>query len=206
MANVELFVPVDGKGLDWPRRVANAVNAANRRLGGDGSRLDAIEARLDALEARKDYGWVDYTDTQLGTALNLPAGVVTQVTRDLTVNALNDQLRGVYAGHDFWDNATDTIRARALYDAIAISVFLKLTPGASGGVIDVQLLAGTVDVGTKSIEMTGAVGVAKGIRADFLVACRSAFLANGAKVMLTASVTTELTEFSPEFYPLSAAS
>lgn len=27
-----LFVPVDGKTIDWPRKVANAINAARRAL------------------------------------------------------------------------------------------------------------------------------------------------------------------------------
>ncbi|MGJ3630216.1 hypothetical protein AB5I41_31470 [Sphingomonas sp. MMS24-JH45] len=58
-------------------------------------------------------------------------------------------------------------------------------------------MAGAIDIGSKSFEMTGPVGVGKGIRADFKITCRSAFLANGAKVMLTPSVTTDLVEFSP---------
>jgi hypothetical protein len=40
LASVEQFVPVDSKALDWPRRVANAINGLRRSVG---TRLDALE-------------------------------------------------------------------------------------------------------------------------------------------------------------------
>lgn len=195
MASADLFVPVDGKGLDWPRRVANAINA----LRGLNKSLDT---RVTALESEGGFGFVDYSDTLAGTPVTLTAGATVQVTRPLSASPTNNRLRGPFEGHAFWDNTASLITPRALYDTIALSIYIKVSPGASGGVLDVALMAGSVDVGTKSIEMTGAVGVAKGLRADFVVAVRSSFWTNGAKVMLTPTVTTDLLEFSPEFYPL----
>lgn len=187
-------VPVDAKRLDWPRLVANGINAL-RAL------YDALVTRLEGVEARSGFGWADYTDNDAPAPLALSGGSTVQVSRNLSASGANYRLRGPFAAHQFWDNATDTIRARALYDVIDVSIYLKVIPGASGGTLDVQLMAGAIDIGSKSFEMTGPVGVGKGIRADFKITCRSAFLTNGAKVMLTPSVTTQLVEFSPEFFP-----
>lgn len=43
-----LLVPVDGKGLDWPRKVANAVNTV-RRL------FSVAQADIDTLKASRPF-------------------------------------------------------------------------------------------------------------------------------------------------------
>lgn len=210
MANAELYVPVDGKGFDWPRRVANAVNSLLKQKNVSRADFDVLEGRVSAVETavggieqRTNLGWIDYTDTSAGTATALTPGAATAVTRTLSVSPANNRLRGVFDGHTFWDNTASKIIARALYDVVLMSIYIAVTPGASGGVLDVQLMAGAIDIGSKAFELTGPVGTAKGIRADFIVPVRSSFLANGVQVMLTASVPTDLIEFSPEFYPMS---
>lgn len=210
VANAELYVPVDGKGFDWPRRVANAVNSLLKQKNVSQADFDALAARVSAAETaiagiqqRTNLGWIDYTDTTAGTATALTPGTATQITRTLTASAANNRLRGVFDDHQFWHNDTSRIIARGLYDVIMMSLYLAVSPGASGGVLDVQLMAGAIDIGSKAFEMTGAVGTPKGIRADFIIAVRNGFLTNGVKVMLTASVPTDLIEFSPEFYPMS---
>ncbi len=52
MANVNLFVPVDGKGGDWPRKVANAINVLLIKAKDADTRYAALEARVTSLEAR----------------------------------------------------------------------------------------------------------------------------------------------------------
>ncbi len=44
------LVPVDGRGFDWPRRVANAVNALLKINSGE--RIAALEADVADLKAR----------------------------------------------------------------------------------------------------------------------------------------------------------
>lgn len=54
----ELIVPVDGRGADWPRRAATAINWLLTQIGALRGRVDALEGqasdhetRLDAVEA-----------------------------------------------------------------------------------------------------------------------------------------------------------
>lgn len=50
--SAELFVPVDGKGLDWPRKVANAVNSLLRRSKDSEARIATLETLVADLAAR----------------------------------------------------------------------------------------------------------------------------------------------------------
>lgn len=50
--NQNLIVPVDNKTLDWPRRVANAVNYLLARSAAQDERLTTLEAKAIELEAR----------------------------------------------------------------------------------------------------------------------------------------------------------
>ncbi|MGJ3625956.1 hypothetical protein AB5I41_01465 [Sphingomonas sp. MMS24-JH45] len=115
-------VPVDAKRIDWPRLVANAINGLR-------SLYDAILGRLEAVESRSGFGWADYTDNDAPTAVTLVGGATVQVGRNLSATGPNYRLRGPFAVHSFWDNATKTIRARALYDVIDVSIYLKVVPG-----------------------------------------------------------------------------
>lgn len=190
-------IPVDARRQDWPRLVATRVNKNTNDVG-------SLEERVAALESLSTgLGWVDYSDASAGTAAALTVGSYVQMTRTLSASATNNRLRGPFAGHAFWDNTAHVARPRALYDVIYLSIYLRVNPGASNGAIDVQLLAGTIDVGTKTFPLTGATGSDQGLRADFIVPVRTSFVANGAKVMVRTNVNADLKEFSPEFYPLS---
>jgi len=48
--NQNLIVPVDNKTLDWPRRVANAINWLLGRDAATKAKLAELEARIEALE------------------------------------------------------------------------------------------------------------------------------------------------------------
>lgn len=50
MASAELYVPTTNTGMDWPRRVANAVNPMLRRLAGLEKATQALTARVEAAE------------------------------------------------------------------------------------------------------------------------------------------------------------
>jgi len=184
-------IPVDGKGLDWPRRVANAINGLFRTTDDHAAQLATVGT---------GFGFIDYTDTESPTAISLPAGDTVQVLRTLAASTDNNRLRSVFTGHAFW--AANKITPRALYDVIQISIFIRIVPGASNGALDVSLMAGAIEIAAKAFPLTGTVGAGQGLRADFIIPVRGMFLANGAKVMLRSSVTATVTEFSPEFYPL----
>ena len=176
------IIPESSNRQDWPRLVAQTINKHSREAGG--------------------FGWADYSDASAGTGTAMTAGTALQITRTLAPTAANNRVRGPFLNWVFWDNAAHVIRPRRLYDVLAMSIYIKVTPGATGGNLVVALVAGTLEIASKAFPMTGVVGADMGLRVDFLTACRATFLANGAKVMLTSTVSATLKEFSPEFYPL----
>lgn len=189
-------VPVDGRGLDWPRKVANAVNGLFARLAA------AEAAAGDAMSMAAGFGFIDYTDNDAPDVLTLPADVETEVERDLAPSEANRRLRGPWANHDFWDNEAKLIRARALYDVVTLSFAMRIISDVANGKLTLSLVAGSLNFASTTVPLTAPVGEEESMRIEFTVPMRSAFVANGAKVMLMSTVDASLVEFSPEFYPV----
>lgn len=209
-------VPVDGRGLDWPRKVANAVNRLQKLVGDTalpiedvrGLAQQALEAAGDAADAAAaamsmaaGFGFIDYTDNDAPAPLEIAADTEVQVERDLSPALVNQRLRGPWAGHEFWDNGAKVIQARALYDRVTIAFAIRLIADVANGEFTLSLIAGTINVKSETRPLTAPVGEEESMNIEFTVPMRSAFVANGAKIMLTSTVDVSVIEFSPEFYP-----
>lgn len=152
MATVELNVPVDGKGLDWPRRVANAINALLRQarqasdgVDGLGARLDTAEGDITALQdaASVATGWGSYTDS--GTQ-----AIAANTRTLLTINAAaKDETQKPGDVPALWDGATNTLPGRngdggtwrlkfkaTPTDTLASTLLIEADIGGAIGVLD----------------------------------------------------------------------
>lgn len=202
-------VPVDGRGLDWPRKVANAVNGLLQRIAGVEAKAEAAKAAAedaqatadDALSMAAGFGFIDYTDNDAPTPLEIAANTEVQVERNLSPAPVNQRLRGPWASHVFWDNSAKVIRARALYDRVTIAFAIRLIADVANGELTLSLIAGTINVKSETRPLTAPVGEEESMNIEFTVPMRNAFVTNGAKVMLTSTVDVSVIEFSPEFYP-----
>lgn len=203
-------VPVDGRGLDWPRKVANAVNRLQKLVGDTAAPIDDVaEAAQEALGLAQDamsmaagFGFIDYTDNESPDPLALPADDEVQVERDLSPSAANRRLRGPWLAHEFWDNTGKVIRARALYDVVTLSFAMRVVSDVANGNLTLSLIAGTINVASTTVPLTAPVGDEEVLRIEFTIPMRNAFVTNGAKVMLMSTVDASVIEFSPEFYPV----
>ena len=119
----------------------------------------------------------------------------------LSASVANNRLLGPWENFVFWDATNHLIRARALYDMVAMSFVLRFRASVLGGKMEIALVIGVGKVAAKTLTLTAAVGAEENQRVDFFLPQRTSWFANGAAVVLTSSVDAELIEFSPEFYP-----
>ncbi|GAA0729986.1 hypothetical protein [Sphingomonas japonica] len=173
----ELLVPVDGKGIDWPRRVANAINA--------------LQASLAALQLRVDdkSGWANYRDSTAGQAL------VADTRAQWTNNAatIDDSEKPTDVA-TYWDAADNAVPGMA-GDAVVLRIQSTFTPSdgtASMLTMDLDIGGGTL-VDQQSIAITGGAGVPQRISFTSLGFQRDTWEANGAKVYVTADGPGDLT-------------
>lgn len=147
-------------------------------------------------------GFIDYSDLEIGQALEIPAATPTQMMRNLAASDANRRLSGPWRDHDFWDNTAKLVRSRALFDTFRVSHFIRVIPHKLGAVLRVAYVTGTLEFAAVNMPLTAQVNDEETIRANFIdVATRNQFFTNGARIMLTATEPVTILEFSPEFYP-----
>lgn len=157
----------------------------------------------DGADSFAGFGGIDYSDTEAGAEVELPAGEWVTIARDLEASPLNNRLQGAFTGHDFWSNSDHKIRPLAIYDVVEMNFYLRIKPGSLGGVVDVQLVSGSIEIAHRTHVLSGPVGEWDGIRVQMTAFARASFATNGAQVRLRSSVAASFDRFSPEFYPQS---
>ncbi|WP_449411111.1 hypothetical protein [Methylobacterium komagatae] len=157
----------------------------------------------------KRFGTIDYTDNQQGSAFVLPPGQWMPLRRNLSPSAANFNLpTGPWAGFSFWDNATNTLRARAVGDVLLIKFSYIVVPAQRGGGLRFSVRPNdnaAFEFGPDPIALTADAGEMQPGSETFSEQCRTRFVLNGANIYLMATSGATLLEFSPEVTPLDFA-
>jgi hypothetical protein len=168
----------------------------------------------------KRFGTIDYTDNDRmvidansnvvsGAPFVLPPGQWMPVLRHLTPSAANFNLpSGPWTNFVFWDNATSTLRARAVGDVLLFKFSYVVVPSQRGGGLRFSVRPNddiTFEFGPDPIALTADAGETQPGSETFSEQCRTRFVNNGATVYLMATSGATLLEFSPEVTPLDFA-
>ncbi len=139
MASAELHVPPTNAGLDWPRRVANAVNATLRRVAG--AERDIGQIKVDLSDVR---GRVATAEDKIATAEGDIDALETAVSRlaHLSVREIADSAA---------IEARDSI---LLVDATVQAVTTTLPDSEAGRVIYIK----KVDPSANAVTIAAAPG------------------------------------------------
>jgi hypothetical protein len=184
MALPAVLVPVDAKRMDWPRLVANAINALLNRAANATTDNTALADQLNALEARVNdkSGWANYRDGTAGQAL-------TTDTRTLWTNnaATVDDSEKPSDIVTYWDTANNRIPGES-GDAVVIRLQSAFTPADGvASMLTVELdIGGAQAVDLHSFPITGGAGVEHRISFTSLGFQRDLWESSGAQVYVTA--------------------
>ncbi|BAU93356.1 putative dimodular nonribosomal peptide synthase [Methylorubrum populi] len=156
-----------------------------------------------------DYGTVRYGEMMGATVTDLPANTdapfIVTAPRDVLGN-----LRGPFADFAFLDD-DGVLRARKSGDSYQLSLRVTAVPQLFGGWLKIGIyIAGNISglegaTSERTVPLTEAAGTPHRIDELFQVTPRSGFLANGAKIMLRASVPVRLSQETLFVTPLVAA-
>lgn len=156
-----------------------------------------------------DYGSVRYGEMMgaivTDLAANTDAPFIVTAPRDVI-----GDLRGPFAGFGFLDDE-GVLRARKAGDSYQLSLRVTAVPQLFGGWLKIGIyIAGNISgiegaTSERTIPLTEAAGTPHRIDELFQVTPRSGFLANGARIMLRASVPVRLSQETLFVTPLVAA-
>lgn len=156
-----------------------------------------------------DYGSARYGEMMgavvTDLAANTDAPFIVTAPRDVIGG-----LCGPFTGFDFLDDE-GVLRARKAGDSYQISLRITATPQLFGGWLKIGIyIAGNISgikgaTSERTVPLTEAAGTPHRIDELFQVTPRTGFLANGARIMLRASVPVRLSQETLFVTPLVAA-
>lgn len=156
-----------------------------------------------------DYGSIRYGEMMGTPVTDLDANTDTPFIVTAPRDVLGS-LRGPFAGFDFLDDE-GVLRARKAGDSYQLSLRVTAVPQLFGGWLKVGIyIAGNISgidgaTSERTVPLTEAAGTPHRIDELFQVSPRAGFLANGARIMLRASVPVRLSQETLFVTPLVAA-
>ena len=154
--------------------------------------------------ASSDHGYVSYGEASTAPAMVLAPGDRQQLA--FSASTSNGLLAASpFAGHVFWDGSV--VRPRKSGDTMLLRLDLTSSSFVANGDIEIQLdIGGSFGViQTVQRALKKPAGVLEQISESFPVFVGQTFLANGASLLLTASVPTAVSMVALVVFPLTAA-
>ena len=149
------------------------------------------------------FGQIRYTEAAGSAPVPIAPGIRTPLTFVFDPTQTQNALNAPFAGHLAFDGTT--ITPRALNDAIFILANLSVTAAVAGGAVKVDVDVGSPlgPTGSSTETLFNAAGAPERVTCILYVQTLSYFMANGAKLFITASVPVSLVNESVVLIPQS---